>query len=102
MKKDEWEEIKIKYPRGTLFSKKIIEHRAYGIFLDLEETDFLGFVPITEVGYSPMSMNEFPPVGKLVDVIVIGYTTDERNQVWFGIKQVKGHRSGKRDETLPL
>lgn len=64
----------------------VVKHMPFGVFVKFEEreVDCLGLVQIVDIGESDhWSLDDLPKIGERVTVQVIGYTEDDRNQIWL-------------------
>jgi ribosomal protein S1 len=84
---ESWQEIINQFPKNTVIKAKVQEHKHYGLLLDIESDPFIGFVPITEIRESAITMDEFPKVNSYVKVLIMDYSLDDRMQVWMSIKK---------------
>jgi ribosomal protein S1 len=82
-----WNEIKSEYRLGEL-THGIVEHHApFGIFVSLNDERVRGIVQITDfVDSGDMVPEMYPDVGSPIGAIVVGYTEDDRNQIWLSVK----------------
>ncbi|WP_435010734.1 S1 RNA-binding domain-containing protein [Tundrisphaera lichenicola] len=88
-----WEEAKQRFPTGMLVTGVVVEHRPFGIFVDLADPVALGLVQIVDfVDRGGMTPELYPPIGSTVEAVVLGHTEIRRRQVWLGMKpsQLKG------------
>ena len=82
-----WNQVKAKYRLGELIHGKVEHHAPFGIFVDLGEENVRGIVQITDfVDTGDMTPEMYPDIGSPIGAVVIGYTQDERNQVWLSVK----------------
>ncbi|BAY33035.1 hypothetical protein NIES2107_49300 [Nostoc carneum NIES-2107] len=87
MNNDFWNQVKFKYRLGTLIHGKVEHHAPFGIFVDLGEENLKGIVQITDfVDTGVMTPEMYPDIGSPIGAVVLGYTEDERNQVWLSVK----------------
>ncbi|GAA6622179.1 S1 RNA-binding domain-containing protein [Scytonema sp. NUACC26] len=99
-----WNQVKSKYRLGELIHGKVERHFPFGIFVDIDDENVRGIVQITDfVDTGDMTPEMYPDVGSPIEAVVIGYTEDERNQVWLSVKpsvlQKSLHYSGFCAET---
>lgn len=82
-----WNQVKAKYRLGELVHGKVEHHAPFGIFVDLGDENVRGIVQITDfVDTGDMTPEMYPDIGSPIGAVVIGYTQDERNQVWLSVK----------------
>ena len=93
----EWFEIKKSYPKGRVITVYVLEHKHYGMYVDVGSDLVKGFVPITEIGQGPLTVSEFPVVGSSLKAKIMDYTEDERWEIWLSIKSVNGEFLFRRD-----
>ncbi|TAE48130.1 MAG: S1 RNA-binding domain-containing protein [Cytophagales bacterium] len=87
-----WSNIEDKFPKGAVI-EGIIEFKAhYGIFLNVGDSVFKGFIPITELFDMEDKINfnedKYLVIGSEIKVMIIDYTFDERYQIWMSIKRI--------------
>ena len=84
---DFWSQFKSKYPLGQLIYGKVEHHAPFGIFVDLDDDIVRGIVQITDfVDTGEMTPEMYPDIGSSIGAVVIGYTEDNRNQIWLSVK----------------
>lgn len=72
--KDKIETIKSYFPIGKEISGKVIKHRPFGVFINLENDLVTGLLRITDMGFSiPVDPSYFPKVGEMVICTVLDY-----------------------------
>ncbi len=82
-----WEQVKSKYRFGELTHGKVEYHAPFGIFVDLGDETVRGIVQITDfVDSGEMTPEMYPDVGSPIGAVVVGYTEDDRHQVWLSVK----------------
>jgi ribosomal protein S1 len=82
-----WSQVKSKYRFGELIHGKVEHHAPFGIFVDLGDDTVRGIVQITDfVDSGDMTPEMYPDIGSPIGAVVVGYTEDERNQVWLSVK----------------
>jgi ribosomal protein S1 len=82
-----WNEIKSKYRLGELVHGTVEHHAPFGIFVSLDDEVVRGLVQITDfVDSGDMSPEMYPDIGSPIGAVVIGYTEDDRNQIWLSVK----------------
>lgn len=87
MSNDFWNQVKSKYRLGTLIHGKVEYHAPFGIFVDIGDKKVRGIVQITDfVDTGDMTPEMYPDISSPIGAVVIGYTEDERNQVWLSVK----------------
>jgi ribosomal protein S1 len=84
-----WNQIKLKYRLGELIHGRVEHHMPFGIFVDLGDDTVRGIVQITDfVDSGDMTPEMYPDVGSPIGAVVVGYTEDDRNQVWLSVKPI--------------
>jgi ribosomal protein S1 len=82
-----WNKIKSTYRLGELIYGKVEHHAPFGIFVSLDDDSVRGMVQITDfVDSGEMSPEMYPDIGSSIGAVVIGYTEDDRNQIWLSVK----------------
>lgn len=82
-----WDQVKSRYRLGELIHGKVEHHAPFGIFVDIGDENVRGIVQITDfVDTGDMTPEMYPDIGSPIGAVVIGYTEDERNQVWLSVK----------------
>jgi ribosomal protein S1 len=82
-----WNQVKSKYRLGELIYGKVEDHLPFGIFVNLDDETVRGIVQITDfVDTVDMTPEMYPDIGSSIGAVVIGYTEDERNQIWLSVK----------------
>ncbi len=82
-----WSEIKSKYRLGELLHGTVAHHAPFGIFVRLEDEAVQGLVQITDfVDSGDMSPEMYPDIGSPIGAVVVGYTEDDRHQIWLSVK----------------
>jgi ribosomal protein S1 len=82
-----WNEVKSKYRLGELVHGTVEHHMPFGIFVSLDDETVRGLVQITDfVDSGDMSPEMYPDIGSPIGAVVVGYTEDDRNQVWLSVK----------------
>ncbi|MGV0028396.1 hypothetical protein [Phormidesmis priestleyi] len=82
-----WNQIKSNYPLGKLIHGKVEHHAPFGLFVDIGDDVVHGIVQITDfVDSGDMTPERYPDIGSAIGAIVVGYTEDDRNQVWLSVK----------------
>ncbi|MGK7873546.1 MAG: RNA-binding protein [Xenococcaceae cyanobacterium] len=82
-----WNQVKSKYRLGELIYGKVEHHAPFGIFVNIGDSTVRGIVQITDfVDSGEMTPEMYPDVGSPIGAIVVGYTEDDRNQVWLSVK----------------
>jgi ribosomal protein S1 len=70
-----------------LIHGRVEYHAPFGIFVDVGDDTVRGIVQITDfVDSGDMNPEMYPDIGSPIGAVVIGYTEDERNQVWLSVK----------------
>lgn len=87
MKKINWNEIKEEFPLGSIVIGKVEHHMPFGAFIDLDNEFVRGIIQITDfIDEGVMTPSLYPPLKTNIKCKVIGYTEDERNQIWLSVK----------------
>lgn len=82
-----WNQVKANYRLGELIHGKVEHHAPFGIFVNIGDENVRGIVQITDfVETGDMTPEMYPDIGSPIGAVVIGYTEDERNQVWLSVK----------------
>jgi ribosomal protein S1 len=82
-----WNQVKSKYHLGELVYGKVEHHAPFGILVDLGDDRVRGIVQITDfVDSGDMTPEMYPDIGSPIGAIVLGYTEDDRNQIWLSVK----------------
>ena len=82
-----WTQVKSTYRLGKLIHGKVEHHMPFGILVDLGDNTVRGIVQITDfVDSGDMSPEMYPDIGSPIGAVVVGYTEDDRNQVWLSVK----------------
>jgi ribosomal protein S1 len=84
---DFWNQVKSKYRLGELIQGKVEYHAPFGIFIDISDENIRGIIQITDfvdTGY--MAPEMYPEIGSTIEAVVIGYTEDDRKQLWLSVK----------------
>ena len=87
MSDDVWNQIKSKYRIGELVHGRVEHHAPFGIFVNLSDDNVRGLVQITDfVDAGDMTPEMYPDIGSPIGGVVVGYTQDERHQIWLSVK----------------
>jgi ribosomal protein S1 len=87
MNPESWNQIKSKYQLGKLIYGQVEDHTPFGVFVDIGDPEVRGLIQITDfLDTGAMTPEMYPEVGSPVGAVVVGYTEDERNQVWLSVK----------------
>lgn len=82
-----WNQVKSKYRFGELIYGRVEHHAPFGIFIDIGDDVVRGIVQITDfVDGGDMTPEMYPDIGSPIGAVVVGYTEDDRNQVWLSVK----------------
>lgn len=82
-----WNQVKSKYLLGKLIYGKVAFHAPFGVFVDIGDENVKGIIQITDfLDSGSMNPEMYPEIGSAVGAIVVGYTEDDRNQVWLSVK----------------
>lgn len=82
-----WNQVKLHYPLGELIHGTVEHHAPFGIFVNIGDETVRGLVQITDfVDSGDMTPEMYPDIGSPIGAVVVGYTEDERNQIWLSVK----------------
>ena len=82
-----WNQVKSKYRFGELIHSRVEHHAPFGTFVDVGDDAVRGIVQITDfVDGGDMTPEMYPEIGSPIGAVVVGYTEDDRNQVWLSVK----------------
>ncbi len=82
-----WNQVKSKYRLGTLIHGSVEHHAPFGIFVNFGDDSIRGIVQITDfVDSGDMTPAIYPDIGSPIGAVLVGYTEDDRNQVWLSVK----------------
>ena len=82
-----WNQVKTKYQLGKLIYGKVEFHAPFGVFVDIGDENVKGIIQIPDfLDSGTMSPEMYPEIGSPVGAVVVGYTEDDRNQVWLSVK----------------
>lgn len=82
-----WSEIKSKYKLNKLICGIVEAHTPFGVFVDIGDIHAKGIIQITDfLDDGRMIPEMYPDIGSSVGAVVVGYTENERNQVWLSVK----------------
>ncbi len=82
-----WQKIKSKYRLGELIHGTVEYHATFGIFVSLDDEVVKGLVQITDfVDSGDMTPEMYPDIGSPIGAVVVGYTEDDRHQIWLSVK----------------
>jgi ribosomal protein S1 len=82
-----WNQVRSKYRLGELIHGTVEYHAPFGIFVDLGDGRIRGIVQITDfVESGDMTPEMYPDIGSPIGAVVVGYTEDDRYQVWLSVK----------------
>ena len=83
----DWEETKHRIKLGSRLQGVVIEHKPFGIFVDIGDPVAIGLVQIIDFrDEAPMIADDYPALGSIVEAIIIGFTDARRKQVWMTMK----------------
>jgi ribosomal protein S1 len=75
--------VKSDYRLGDLIHGKVEYHAPFGIFVNIGDDTVRGMIQITDfVDTGEM----YPDIDSPIGAVVVGYTEDDRNQVWLSVK----------------
>jgi ribosomal protein S1 len=87
MNEEFWNQVKSKYQLGKLIYGTVEAHKPFGVFVDLGDSQVKGIIPITNfLDTGRMTPDMYPEIGSSVGAVVVGYTEDNRHQVWFSVE----------------
>ena len=87
MNQEFWNQIESKYPLGKLIYAKIEFHAPFGVFVNLGDAEVKGLIQISDfLDTGSMTAEMYPDIDSPVGAVVIGYTKDDRKQVWLSVK----------------
>jgi ribosomal protein S1 len=82
-----WSQVKSSYRLGELVHGRVAYHMPFGILVDFGDERVRGLIQITDfVDAGDMTPEMYPELGSPVGAVVVGYTEDERNQVWLSVR----------------
>ncbi|MBW4583089.1 MAG: RNA-binding protein [Tildeniella nuda ZEHNDER 1965/U140] len=82
-----WNQVKSNYRLGELIHGKVEHHAPFGIFVNIGDEVVRGLVQITDFADSgDMTPEMYPDVGLPIGAVIVGYTEDERHQIWLSVK----------------
>jgi ribosomal protein S1 len=82
-----WNKIKSTYRLGEMIYGKVEHHAPFGIFVSFNDESVRGIVQITDfVDSGEMTPEMYPDIGSPIGAVVMGYTEDDRHQVWLSVK----------------
>jgi ribosomal protein S1 len=82
-----WSQVKSSYRLGELVHGRVEYHMPFGILVDFGDERVRGLIQITDfVDAGDMTQEMYPELGSPVGAVVVGYTEDERNQVWLSVR----------------
>ena len=82
-----WSQVKTKYQLGKLIYGKVEFHAPFGVFVDIGDEYVKGIIQIPDfLDSGAMTPEMYPEIGSPVGAVVVGYTEDNRNQVWLSVK----------------
>ncbi|MDQ2096136.1 MAG: RNA-binding protein [Tychonema bourrellyi B0820] len=82
-----WNQVKSNYRLGQLIYGKVEHHAPFGIFVNIGDDTVRGLVQITDfVDSGDMTPEMYPDIGSPIGAVVVGYTEDDRHQVWLSVK----------------
>ena len=82
-----WSQVKTKYQLGKLIYGKVEFHTPFGVFVNIGDEHVKGIIQIPDfLDSGVMTTEMYPEIGSPVGAVVVGYTEDDRNQVWLSVK----------------
>jgi ribosomal protein S1 len=85
MKIIDWGKIENQYPIGKVIDCKIISTHHYGVYVDINSDEVVGFVSVIDFSKKDRSRIEFPEIDSIVSAVIIDYSNDERGQIWLSL-----------------
>ena len=97
-----WENIKAKYPEGTIVSGKVVNITNYGVFVELE-SGVEGLVHVSEMSWTKRIRHpkQLLKVGDKIKAIVLA-TSKEDRRISLGIKQMEPNPWLTIEERYPV
>jgi hypothetical protein len=88
LNKHHWIQVKTKYQLGKLIYGKVEFHAPFGVFGDIGDENAKGIIQQIPdfLDNGAMNPDMYPEISSTVGASVIGYTEDDRNQVWLSVK----------------
>jgi ribosomal protein S1 len=87
MNQEFWNQIQSKYELGKLIYGMVEAHTPFGVFVNIGDDTAKGIIQITDfLDTGAMTPEMYPEIGSPVGAVVVGYTEDDRNQVWLSVK----------------
>jgi ribosomal protein S1 len=87
MNKQFWDQVKNRYQIGKLIYGKVLFHKPFGVFVDIGDEIVKGIIQIPDfLDSDAMTPEMYPEIGSPIGAVVVGYTEDDRNQVWLSVK----------------
>jgi ribosomal protein S1 len=87
MNEEFWHQIKSKYQLGKLIYVTVKAHKQFGVFVDLDDSQVKGIIQIHDfLDTGLMTPDMYPEIGSSLGAVVIGYTEDNRHQIWLSVK----------------
>jgi ribosomal protein S1 len=82
-----WSQVKSTYRLGQMIYGQVEHHAPFGIFVNIGDQQVRGVVQITDfVDSGDMIPAMYPNIGSPIRAVVLGYTEDDRHQVWLSVK----------------
>lgn len=82
-----WNQVKSNYRLGELIYGRVEHHAPFGILVNIDDDRVRGIVQITDfVDSGDMTPEMYPDIGSPIGAVVVGYTEDDRNQIWLSVK----------------
>jgi ribosomal protein S1 len=82
-----WNRVKSDYRLGELIHGKVEYHAPFGIFVNIGDDTVRGMIQITDfVDTGDMNPEMYPDIDSPIGAVIVGYTEDDRNQVWLSVK----------------
>lgn len=81
------EYIANQYQLGKLIYGTVEAHTPFGVFVNIGNEKVKGIIQITDfLDIGSMTPEMYPDIGSSVGAVVVGYTEDDRNQIWLSVK----------------
>jgi ribosomal protein S1 len=81
-----WNQVKSNYRLGELIYGKVEHHAPFGIFVNIGDDTVRGIIQITDFVDGEMTPEMYPDIDSPIGAVVVGYTEDDRHQVWLSVK----------------
>lgn len=81
----DWEKIENQYPIGKIIDCKIISTHHFGVYVDVNSDEVVGFVSVIDFSKKNRSEIKYPEIDSIVPAVIIDYSNDERGQIWLSL-----------------